>query len=237
MRKTEYSITKYRQWGNRGHGSWESPVCLLRSWSQCGRSVWAHAWMGFYGPWLLAFPRCPMMMSQRWGPHPQAAGTCGWKCSSLYRPPPTFLHVLRSGCWRWWQWRPLERSLGRPLWTGSCLPLSWSSLLSLSDWEIPRHPFQDAWKSQSPLQRAPCSSPCMGCWRMRRRKRSAGSCAPIGRQRSWSHSLMAVCLRGGKRIRFLKREREKGKISSLFSLGPVHSVYIRGKVDNGQIYG
>lgn len=75
-------------------------------------------------------------------------------------------------------------------------------------WEIPRHPFQDAWKSQSPLQRAPCSSPCMGCWRMRRRKRSAGSCVPICRQRSWSHSLMAICLRGGKRIRFLKRERE-----------------------------
>lgn len=57
-----------------------------KSWSPCGRSVQAHVWQGVAVPWLLGYPRRPVMMSQRWGPHPRVAGTCVWKCSSQNHP-------------------------------------------------------------------------------------------------------------------------------------------------------
>lgn len=83
--------------GNRGSsiktqkkvkGLWWETGSFARSWSRCGRSVRARVWPGVAAPWLLGSPRCPVMMSLRWGPHPQVAGTCVWKCSSPNHPGP-----------------------------------------------------------------------------------------------------------------------------------------------------
>lgn len=91
---------------------------------------------------------------------------------------------------------------------------TWDSLPTY--WKTPRRRSQASWRSQIRRQTVPGFSPCMGYQKRTRSMRmmkmkSGGNCAPIDRQRSWSHSWMAVSAGWGKRRRVRGRDEGGGE--------------------------
>lgn len=78
-------------------------------------------------------------------------------------------------------------------------------------WKSPARRSRASWRSQSPLQTVPGSSPCVSCQRMKRTMRSGGNYAPIGTQRSWSHSWVAKKAGQAEEERRGKGERGGGR--------------------------
>lgn len=78
-------------------------------------------------------------------------------------------------------------------------------------WKSPVCRSRASWRSQSPRQTVPGSSPCVSCQRMKRRMSSGGNYAPIGTQRSWSHSWVAKKAGQAEEERGGKRERGGGR--------------------------
>lgn len=85
-------------------------------------------------------------------------------------------------------------------------------------WKSPARRSRASWRGQSPRQIVPGSSPCESCQRMKRRMMSGGNYAPIGTQRSWSHSWVAENAgqgRGGEKRQWRRRRRETIPMTAL----------------------